>query len=175
MQYSSYQEYLQSDQWRSIRHRTVIRDERRCRNCGYDELLQVHHLTYARIYREKLEDLLTLCDHCHLRVEKAIKAKKLTRDGEVEQLLKDTMDFLRHGCVGETVKFERCEVGGVDCRNPTQRKVMSISSITKAMQMERKEFRRWLRKNYKDDKLLRQNALVLYDRLRKDGPQFSCG
>lgn len=36
-----------------------------CRGCGTVDNLHVHHLTYERLGRELLTDLVTLCAGCH--------------------------------------------------------------------------------------------------------------
>jgi 5-methylcytosine-specific restriction endonuclease McrA len=44
------------------------RDENRCADCGdsiEEKVLEVHHITYIRRGKERLEDLMTLCQDCH--------------------------------------------------------------------------------------------------------------
>jgi len=59
--------YLRSKHWREIRFIKLSSVGYRCEKCmthserGYD----VHHLTYANIWHEKLSDLQVLCRHCH--------------------------------------------------------------------------------------------------------------
>ena len=62
-----YQLYLLSPEWRKLRNRTLERDGYKCQNkrCGSSENLEVHHLTYKRLYKERLSDLITLCRSCH--------------------------------------------------------------------------------------------------------------
>ena len=61
--FMSYGEYLQSPLWK------VFRDKVRasaCYACGNrDVSLQVHHITYTHLGNEHLDDVVTLCDHCH--------------------------------------------------------------------------------------------------------------
>lgn len=64
----SYKEYLVSDAWREKRKQVLIRDKLRCQLCGNDKNLQVHHVTYDRIYNEELDDLITVCNNCHKTV-----------------------------------------------------------------------------------------------------------
>jgi len=60
-----YRAYLNSSAWRRRRNRALRDAWWRCRDCGARMHLQVHHLTYARLYREEPEDLIVLCDGCH--------------------------------------------------------------------------------------------------------------
>jgi 5-methylcytosine-specific restriction endonuclease McrA len=65
--FKTYEAYLQSPHWKRLRRRVLERDQCRCRRCNSKTRLQIHHLTYIRIGKELLEDLLTLCNDCHKR------------------------------------------------------------------------------------------------------------
>jgi 5-methylcytosine-specific restriction endonuclease McrA len=64
-----YHKYLKSADWKSNRLDVLKRDSFSCRRCGENgrpgNELDVHHLTYERIYHEELRDLITLCRGCH--------------------------------------------------------------------------------------------------------------
>lgn len=62
---SRYHKYLLSPEWKALRKKVFERDEYRCRFCESSKNLEVHHLTYERIFHERLEDLVTACDGCH--------------------------------------------------------------------------------------------------------------
>ena len=62
----SYPRYLRSRTWRRRRTRVLARDEHGCLACGCLFGLQVHHLTYKRVGRERMNDLVTLCSPCHV-------------------------------------------------------------------------------------------------------------
>lgn len=64
---TQYREYMRSFAWKEVRKKVLKRDKYACRHCGslYGDL-QVHHVTYIRLGEELLEDLLTLCDACHV-------------------------------------------------------------------------------------------------------------
>jgi len=63
-----YQSYLRSPQWYARRQVALAKAGRRCRDCGRPTAkLQVHHLTYKRIFREHPKDLRALCWKCHKR------------------------------------------------------------------------------------------------------------
>jgi 5-methylcytosine-specific restriction endonuclease McrA len=64
----SYQEYLHTDHWGSIRRNALEAADRRCQLCNAtDQILDVHHRTYERLGKEKLSDLIVLCRSCHER------------------------------------------------------------------------------------------------------------
>jgi HNH endonuclease len=62
--------YLNSKAWGAKRSAILDRAARDCEACG-DALeageAEVHHLTYARVFRELPEDLIALCPGCHRR------------------------------------------------------------------------------------------------------------
>lgn len=61
----NYQVHLDSYGWRTTRKRVLRRDNYRCADCGRPHELNIHHLNYDRLGRERLEDLTTLCKRCH--------------------------------------------------------------------------------------------------------------
>ncbi len=60
-----YDGYLHSDEWRAKRRRVLRRAGGICERCGRAKAAHVHHLTYARVGRERIEDLVGLCWPCH--------------------------------------------------------------------------------------------------------------
>jgi hypothetical protein len=65
-----YGKYLASEKWKAKRLLVLERDDYFCQDCGVDlqgKLAHVHHLTYDRIFNEKLSDLQTLCPECHMK------------------------------------------------------------------------------------------------------------
>lgn len=69
----SYKELLDTPHWEAKRELILMRDGNRCRHCGSNERLQVHHRQYhINKYGEKVRPwnyankyLITLCDECH--------------------------------------------------------------------------------------------------------------
>ena len=70
----AYEEYLQSPMWREKRWRVLERCRGICEGCGNRGAREVHHLRYPRgclpgseqwVRREKLYDLVGLCEVCH--------------------------------------------------------------------------------------------------------------
>jgi hypothetical protein len=60
--FSSYSSYLGSGLWETSRRRLM---RTVCENCGSRARLVLHHMTYARLGAERIEDVCTLCSVCH--------------------------------------------------------------------------------------------------------------
>lgn len=60
-----YRRYLRSARWRETRLHAVRRAGFRCKRCGAGGRLDVHHLSYVRVGRERPDDLTVLCRECH--------------------------------------------------------------------------------------------------------------
>lgn len=69
-----YKRYLRSRQWERLRERRLRRSGWSCERChesagrsakGNRTGLNLHHLTYERVGRERDEDLIVLCFACH--------------------------------------------------------------------------------------------------------------
>jgi hypothetical protein len=64
-----YNRYLASSAWQEIRAAALARDGHACRGCSAPAA-QVHHLTYARVGYEHLDDLLSVCVSCHEEIHR---------------------------------------------------------------------------------------------------------
>ena len=62
---SNYEAYLQSAHWYFMLRLKRESVGNKCEICGSPHDLQVHHLTYERIGKERLEDLQVLCRYHH--------------------------------------------------------------------------------------------------------------
>lgn len=60
-----YQRYLASREWALLREAVRTRSGNLCERCRARPHENTHHLTYARIGREELTDLLGVCRLCH--------------------------------------------------------------------------------------------------------------
>lgn len=64
-----YGQYLRSEEWQEKRLAVLRRDKYRCQWTGKSatpgDHLNVHHLTYARVGCENLDDLVTVCRSAH--------------------------------------------------------------------------------------------------------------
>lgn len=61
---SDYAKYLRSPHWVQFRMAVMVLSGGKCCRCG-DVADHVHHLTYVRRGRERLEDVEPLCERCH--------------------------------------------------------------------------------------------------------------
>ena len=68
MSYARYLKYLRSTTWASLRKKVLGRDKYRCQICKSKKKLEVHHKTYKRIGKERIGDLITLCNICHRKI-----------------------------------------------------------------------------------------------------------
>lgn len=73
-----YLEYLKSPEWKAIRINLFKARGKQCNRCGSKKAIQVHHLTYKRLFNERMTDLEILCSPCHKR-EHGIKVKTAKR------------------------------------------------------------------------------------------------
>lgn len=61
-----YQEYINGPAWEAVRKRILKRARGKCEKCrARSSTLQVHHLTYDRLGKERDADLLAVCGPCH--------------------------------------------------------------------------------------------------------------
>lgn len=72
--WEAYNRYLESPEWREKRELVLLRAHHQCEGCARFQARQVHHLRYPRncfpgseewILKEKLFDLVAICDRCH--------------------------------------------------------------------------------------------------------------
>src|SRR5579859_6150258 len=60
-----YTTYLRSRQWAAKRRQVRVRAGGRCERCRSRPGIHAHHVTYARLGKERQEDLRWLCEACH--------------------------------------------------------------------------------------------------------------
>jgi hypothetical protein len=63
----SYKKFIGTSYWAGVRKLVLIRDANKCTNCGNTKSLHIHHKSYQHHNHEHehIEDLITLCGHCH--------------------------------------------------------------------------------------------------------------
>lgn len=57
-----------------VRKEALKRDKFKCKKCGSKKNLQVHHIKNWACYptlREELDNLITLCKRCHLKINRS--------------------------------------------------------------------------------------------------------
>lgn len=60
-----YSVYTATNHWRRKRREAFAYYGHQCLLCGALEGLQVHHTTYRNFGREKMRDLMPVCERCH--------------------------------------------------------------------------------------------------------------
>ena len=63
--YRDYADYLQSKEWWHKKNNRKVLDGNKCCLCFSTQNLQVHHVTYDRLFYELMSDLITVCKSCH--------------------------------------------------------------------------------------------------------------
>lgn len=81
--HSAYLLYLRSQAWAAKRAAVLERAGRCCERCPagsglFPVDLEIHHLTYARLGDEPLEDLQALCRGCHEHAHPRARMAQLT-------------------------------------------------------------------------------------------------
>lgn len=63
-------DYYKSTTWAKKRSERLRLDGYKCAKCGFTRALEVHHITYDRLFHEDVSrDLITLCKSCHNEIE----------------------------------------------------------------------------------------------------------
>ena len=65
-------QYLHSVDWKHKRSLVLARDNYKCVYCHRTTSLHVHHIRYTNLGKEPLEDLITVCEHCHSRIHDTV-------------------------------------------------------------------------------------------------------
>lgn len=77
---AEYAEYLRSDHWAEVRRRYRKVRPWKCDRCDSSEKsLDLHHRTYKRLGRERLDDLVPLCRTCHQDIHGILVDGKVVR------------------------------------------------------------------------------------------------
>ncbi len=65
MKKAEYHRYLASREWALLKQQLRLRSAGKCERCVAGAYEQTHHVTYERLGREELSDLLAVCEACH--------------------------------------------------------------------------------------------------------------
>lgn len=139
-------QYYKSDEWQKKRNERIKIDNFRCQKCNSPFNLQVHHLTYKNFKNEDIyNDLITLCDRCHQKIEtnkkmfKEIEKENIT-ESRAAQREKDSIDR-KYAIRNFIFEFVRA-YGKHDVLYGGKENLCDIGTIKKYLDMfERKEFR----------------------------------
>lgn len=93
----NYSEKLKDTRWKDKRLLIIERDDFKCRCCGEEDELQVHHTLYKtgkEPWDYEDNELITLCKECHLDAEhRLLKIKHLLTLIQQTEIRK--LDFIR--------------------------------------------------------------------------------
>ena len=80
--WGQYVAYLRSDKWRRKRLALGFNKKFCCERCGQycKDGFEVHHKTYAHIFREPFCDLMLLCPDCHRIIEAQKRRERKWKD-----------------------------------------------------------------------------------------------
>ena len=81
--------YLKSEWWASKRDKINDRDPV-CRICDTNPTAEVHHLSYARLFREHDSDLIGVCHFCHTEIHKCPVLRRQKCPAAIKILIKLT-------------------------------------------------------------------------------------
>lgn len=76
MNKSQYREYLKGEHWKNVKKSFYKVNARKCVECSSTVNLNLHHLTYDRLGKERLSDLVCLCEDCHHKLHENLKTQK---------------------------------------------------------------------------------------------------
>lgn len=85
--FKSYDAYLRSKHWRAVRKRWIDAGRPQCCSVCGSEKYQLHHRTYERLGRERLDDLVALCGGHHKAAHALVNSRKANL-GEADGMLK---------------------------------------------------------------------------------------
>lgn len=78
--FNDYQEYLHTKYWKNFKYNYKQTHKNECIFClRKTDKLDVHHLSYENLGKEKEEDVCLLCYHCHRVLHKELDNKEITR------------------------------------------------------------------------------------------------
>ena len=84
-----YDRYIRSEEWAKKRAERLELDDNCCVMCGRKNglqkdgntpILQVHHIKYSNLGAEPMEDLVSLCAGCHMKIHKYYQRKRNWND-----------------------------------------------------------------------------------------------
>lgn len=171
---SEYVDYINSEAWRQKRAERLRISKGRCAVCGRRRrrgAIEVHHLTYARMGNENMEDLLPLCYRHHMKAEELVSLGYLPRNENPIFLMTETIRLILCGPRERKVKGHQQLPMTSDrkqIRNRSQEQLMGFDWFRNLLALERKEFKNAMKQACRSipgrKSVWMANAFVLYDR-----------
>lgn len=91
-----YQRYLASREWALIKEQVRERCEGWCEHCYAAPYQDTHHLTYERIGRERVEDLMGVCRPCHAWLSGKAERNPLNDAYSISEVLTSASGIVLH-------------------------------------------------------------------------------
>lgn len=116
---AEYDAYLLTDMWRAKRLRRLTTDGKRCQGCGSTAKLHVHHRTYDRFGgRERMSDLITVCEICHTLIHQAHRGQR-----------KDSLDVVTGRVLARLRRQRAAQARGKKAPTTTRKKLARAKYI----------------------------------------------
>lgn len=161
---TTYSVYLQSQAWQAKRQLRLVKAKFKCEACGAKKALQVHHLTYARIFQEDVEDLMVLCELHHKAIEEMIEKGALTRTGNTQSLRDKTLHLIQP----KKPQVQKPHIPGRPRKeiNKEMREQMrsSLAFMQAMTTLNRTKFKFWVRENWGRNGRTVANAMMILDK-----------
>ena len=112
MKFNSYEEFLNTEEWKQVAEMVKDRDGNKCVICGSTENLNAHHIGYDGDYLNE-NDIVTLCNRCHECLHDGIETMREAVSIGVYQMLSDklsdiVLDFYKRSFTKSVGRFEVC-------------------------------------------------------------------
>ncbi len=162
---NQYLDYLQSEKWKTKREQRLHLSKHKCSACGQSGLLDVHHLTYARIFNEEMSDLLPLCRRHHEIAEQLFTKGLLPRDESVLFLATETIRLILNFRSESNQENKPITHQSFQTRNSIQEELLQSSQFIDILRFGRKAFKRACVRMFINDpryQSLQSNAYVIY-------------
>ena len=75
-----HRKYINSHIWRLRKQKFFDLFGKKCKRCGSEENINLHHNNYSRMGKEKDKDLMSLCQNCHTEFHKIYGTKSLKKN-----------------------------------------------------------------------------------------------
>lgn len=151
----NYTEYLKSEEWRIKREQAFMFHGRKCKKCGSNKTLHVHHMTYIRLKNEIMEDFCILCNLCHIEYHKLNKTVSI-ESTEAFLTLKGTIQPIKKAKkINNTTEERFRRLSEYDKVN------MAISRRRRAKVLNKKVHEEWLKiHNHESNPIRRDTGLL---------------
>lgn len=112
MKFNSYEEFLNTGEWKQVAEMVKDRDSNKCVICGSTENLNAHHIGYDGDYLNE-NDIVTLCNRCHECLHDGIETMRDAVSGGVYKMLSEklsdiVLDFYKRSFTKSGGRFEVC-------------------------------------------------------------------